>query len=122
MRVTPPALVGEAAVEWFRLMPHEVVWVVHPGRESASPMLADGTGSGLTAAFDAVLGDLHARAGAGSSAAARVPTGSPPQRDALRARLSEVPPSSAARGVGCSPGFAVPRTSDWIAPWVTGCI
>ena len=31
VRVTPPALVGEAAVEWFRLMPHEVVWVARPG-------------------------------------------------------------------------------------------
>ena len=58
MRVTPPALVGESAVRWFRLMPHEVVWVVHPGRSSASPMLAGGPGSGLTAAFDAVLADL----------------------------------------------------------------
>lgn len=61
-RVTPPALVGEAAVSWFRLMPHEVVWVVHSGRGASPPMLAAATGLGLSAAFDAVLGDLaHAR-------------------------------------------------------------
>jgi hypothetical protein len=57
VRVTPPALVGEAAVSWFRLMRHEVVWVAHPGRRAASPMLAGGTGSGLAAAFDALLAD-----------------------------------------------------------------
>ena len=89
VRVTPPALVGESAVRWFRLMPHEVVWVAHPGRETASPMLAGGTGSGLTAAFDAVLADLakaqdrlaRSRARADRLAA---------ERDALRVRLSEL--------------------------------
>ncbi|WP_175539781.1 methyltransferase domain-containing protein [Nocardioides exalbidus] len=89
LRVTPPALVGEAAVAWFRLMPHEVVWVVHPGSVCVSPMLAGGSGSGLTAAFDAVLADLdrtrdllgRARARADRLAA---------QRDSLRARLAEV--------------------------------
>jgi SAM-dependent methyltransferase len=89
MRVTPPALVGEAAVKWFHLMPHEVVWVVHPGTTSLSPMPADAAGSGLTTAFDAVLGDLertrerlaHARERANRVAA---------ERDALRARLDEL--------------------------------
>ena len=57
-RVTPPALLGDAAVQWFRLMPHEIVWVAETGRAVAEPMLADGTGSGLTAAFDALLGEL----------------------------------------------------------------
>ena len=58
LRVTPPALLGEAAVEFFRLMRHEVVWIARPGNGSAPPMLAGGSGSGLTAAFDAVLGEL----------------------------------------------------------------
>jgi SAM-dependent methyltransferase len=89
VRVTPPALVGEAAVQWFRLMAHEVVWVAHAGAGAASPMLAGGAGSGLTAAFDAVLADLvrtrtllgRARARGDRLAA---------QRETLRARLSEV--------------------------------
>ncbi len=37
VRVTPPALLGEAAVEWFHLMPHEMVWVARPGKEVAAP-------------------------------------------------------------------------------------
>lgn len=88
LRVTPPALVGEAAVKWFRLMPHEVVWVVHPGRETASPMLAGGTGSGLTAAFDAVLADLEKAQGRLARERERA-TRLVAQRDALRARLAE---------------------------------
>ena len=98
VRVTPPALVGEAAVDWFHLMPHEVVWVARPGRDVATPMLAGGPASGLTAAFDAVLGDLaltrtkvdRARARADRLAA---------QRDALRARLAEVRPRRGAEVV-----------------------
>lgn len=88
VRVTPPALVGEAAVEWFRLMAHEVVWVAHPGRETSSPMLPGGTGSGLTAAFDALLADLaraEDRLGRARERADRLAG----QRDALRARLTE---------------------------------
>jgi len=88
VRVTPPALVGESAVRWFRLMPHEVVWVVHPGRQTASPMVAGGTGSGLTAAFDAVLADLataQGRLARERERAARLLA----QRDGLRARLAE---------------------------------
>lgn len=88
VRVTPPALVGESAVRWFRLMPHEVVWVVHPGRGTASPMLAGGAGSGLTAAFDAVLADLakaQGRLARERERAARLVS----QRDGLRARLAE---------------------------------
>jgi SAM-dependent methyltransferase len=99
VRVTPPALVGESAVQWFRLMPHEVVWVVHPGREAASPMLADGTGSGLTAAFDAVLGDLaraQERLERSRTRADRLAA----ERDALRARLSEVSAQQRARERG----------------------
>lgn len=88
LRVTPPALVGEAAVKWFRLMPHEVVWVVHPGRDTASPMLAGGTGSGLTAAFDAVLADLEKAQGRLARERERA-TRLVAQRDALRARLAE---------------------------------
>ncbi len=91
VRVTPPALVGEAAVEWFHLMPHEMVWVARPGSEVAAPMLAGGPASGLTAAFDALVADLaltrtkvdRARARADRLAA---------QRDALRARLAQVRP------------------------------
>ncbi|MDR7253578.1 SAM-dependent methyltransferase [Nocardioides sp. BE266] len=88
LRVTPPALVGEAAVKWFRLMAHEVVWVAHLGRETAAPMLAGGTGSGLTAAFDAVLADLdkaQARLARERERATRLVA----QRDALRGRLAD---------------------------------
>ena len=88
VRVTPPALVGESAVRWFRLMPHEVVWVVHPGRSSASPMLAGGPGSGLTAAFDAVLADLAKAQGRLARERERA-TRLVAQRDGLRARLAE---------------------------------
>ena len=88
VRVTPPALVGESAVRWFRLMPHEVVWVVHPGRGSASPMLAGGPGSGLTAAFDAVLADLAKAQGRLARERERA-TRLVAQRDGLRARLAE---------------------------------
>ncbi len=56
-RVTPPTLVGDAAVEWFRLMAHEVVWVARRGTAVTSPTAQHG-GSGLSAAFDAVLADL----------------------------------------------------------------
>ena len=96
VRVTPPALVGESAVRWFRLMPHEVVWVVHPGRRTASPMLAGGRGSGLTAAFDAVLGDLAKAQGRLARAQGRLAREREraallvAQRDGLRARLAEV--------------------------------
>lgn len=55
-RVTPPTLVGDAAVEWFRLMAHEVVWVARPGSTAATS--TPSRGSGLSDAFDAVLGDL----------------------------------------------------------------
>ena len=88
VRVTPPALVGESAVRWFRLMPHEVVWVVHPGRGSASPMLAGGPGSGLTAAFDAVLADLAKAQGRLARERERA-TRLVAQRDSLRVRLAE---------------------------------
>ena len=82
-RVTPPSLVGDAAVEWFRLMAHEVVWVARPGTSVATPSVPDR--SGLSAAFDAVLADLartqdrlaRARGRADRLAA---------QRDALRRR------------------------------------
>jgi len=87
VRVTPPALVGESAVDWFRLMRHEVVWVVRPGGGAASPMLAGGSGSGLAAAFDAVLADLmkaQGRLARERERVARLVT----QRDGLRARLA----------------------------------
>lgn len=82
-RVTPPTLVGDAAAEWFRLMLHEVVWVARRGTAHANPTASHG--SGLSAAFDAVLTDLtrtqerlvRARDRADRLAA---------QRDALRAR------------------------------------
>jgi SAM-dependent methyltransferase len=93
VRVTPPALVGEAAVEWFRLMAHEVVWVAHSGKETASPMLAGGAGSGLTAAFDALLGDLartQGRLGRARERGDRLLA----QREALRARLADVRPAN----------------------------
>lgn len=99
VRVTPPALVGESAVQWFRLMPHEVVWVVHRGCETASPMLADGSGSGLTAAFDAVLADLtraQDRLGRARERADRLAA----ERDALRARVSELAAQQRARERG----------------------
>ena len=99
VRVTPPALVGESAVRWFRLMPHEVVWVVHRGHDTASPMLAGGTGSGLTAAFDAVLADLaraQDRLGRARERADRLAA----ERDALRARVSELAARERARERG----------------------
>jgi SAM-dependent methyltransferase len=91
VRVTPPALVGEAAVAWFRLMAHEVVWVAHSGGEAASPMLAGDAGSGLTAAFDALLADLartQGRLGRARERSDRLLA----QRDTLRARLADVHP------------------------------
>ncbi len=88
VRVTPPALVGEAAVEWFRLMAHEVVWVVHPGRETSSPMLPGSAGSGLTAAFDALLADL-ARAEDRLERARERADRLAAQRDVLQAQLAE---------------------------------
>ena len=92
VRVTPPALVGEAAVGWFRLMAHEVVWVAHSGKEVASPMLAGGAGSGLTAAFDALLGDLARTQTLLGRTRARVDR-LVAQREALRARLADVHPA-----------------------------
>jgi SAM-dependent methyltransferase len=99
VRVTPPALVGESAVRWFRLMPHEVVWVVHRGRETASPMLAGDAGSGLTAAFDAVLADLaraQDRLGLARARAERLAA----ERDALRVRVAELTAQQRARERG----------------------
>ncbi|KRE94717.1 hypothetical protein ASG76_09955 [Nocardioides sp. Soil774] len=88
MRVTPPALLGEAAVEWFRLMRHEVVWIARPGCGRVSPMLAGGAGSGLTAAFDAVLGELaRTRDQLGRARARNERLAA--QRDALRVRLAQ---------------------------------
>ena len=87
VRITPPALVGEAAVAWFHLMPHEVVWVVHPGQKASSPMLAGGGGSGLSAAFDALLADLgrtQERLARARERGDRLAA----QRDALRAQLA----------------------------------
>lgn len=96
LRVTPPGLVGEAAVEWFRLMPHEVVWLARPGREMASPMLPGGTGSGLTAGYDALLTEL-ARLQRGLGRARERGDRLAAQRADLRARLAEERPS---RGSG----------------------
>ncbi len=82
-RVTPPTLVGEAAVKWFRLMAHEVVWVARHGTAAATPTAPHG--SGLTAAFDAVLADLartQVRLDRARERADRLAA----QRDALRAR------------------------------------
>jgi SAM-dependent methyltransferase len=89
VRVTPPALVGEAAVAWFRLMPHEVVWVVHPGHKASPPMLVGDGGSGLAAAFDALLADL-ARAQERLARARERGERLTAQRDAMRARLAEL--------------------------------
>ncbi len=83
VRVTPPALVGDAAVEWFRLMAHEVVWVARPGSAVATPLVPGG--SGLSAAFDAVLADLartQDRLARAHERADRLAA----QRDALRAQ------------------------------------
>ena len=119
-RVTPPALLGDAAVPVVQgVMPHEIVWVAETGRAVAEPMLADGTGSGLTAAFDALLGELsqvQERLGRARARSDRLAT----QRDALRARLDQAQP---ARGPGVPhPPAAQSRASDWIAPWLTGSI
>ncbi len=97
VRVTPSALVGGAAVSWFHLMPHEVVWVVHPGHKAAPPMLAMDSGSGLTAAFDALLADL-ARAQERLARARERGDRLAAQRDALRARPT-VPEPREAPGV-----------------------
>lgn len=96
MRVTPPALLGEAAVDWFRLMRHEVVWIARPGTGRVSPMLAGGSGSGLTAAFDAVLGELartREQLGRARARSERLAA----QRDALRVRLAERAPAEEPR-------------------------
>lgn len=85
VRVTPAALVGDAAVSWFHLMEHEVVWVARPGHGRATPMLTGG-GSGLAAAFDALLADLARVEGRLERAQARIDRLAA-QRDALRARL-----------------------------------
>jgi SAM-dependent methyltransferase len=98
VRVTPPALVGEAAVEWFHLMPHEMVWVARPGKEVAAPMLAGGPASGLTAAFDAVLADLAVTRAKVERARARGDRLAA-QRDALLARLGAVRPRRSAEVV-----------------------
>ena len=98
VRVTPPALLGEAAVEWFHLMPHEMVWVARPGKEVAAPMLAGGPASGLTAAFDALLTDLaltHAKVDRARARGDRLAA----QRDALLARLGAVRPRRSAEVV-----------------------
>lgn len=105
VRVTPPALVGDAAVAWFHLMPHEVVWVVHPGDKASPPMLAGGAGSGLTAAFDALLADLARTQGRLAKArerAARLAVQRDAlraQRDALRAQVAALHPALEARVV-----------------------
>lgn len=86
VRVTPPALLGDAAVRWFGLMAGEVVWIARHGSGAAPAMLAGGPGTGLSVALDALITDLdhtrerldRARARADRVAA---------QRDALRARL-----------------------------------
>ena len=98
VRVTPPALVGRAAVEWFHLMPHEMVWVARPGKEVAAPMLPGGPASGLTAAFDALLADLaltHAKVDRARARGDRLAA----QRDALRTRLGEMAPRRRAQVV-----------------------
>jgi SAM-dependent methyltransferase len=89
VRVTPPALVGDAAVSWFHLMEHEVVWVARPGHGCATPM-PTGSGSGLAAAFDALLADLARAEGRLARLQARVDR-VVAQRDALRARLAVNP-------------------------------
>ena len=61
----------------------------HSGSESSSPMLAGGVGSGLTAAFDALLGDLTRTRGRLGRARARADRLAA-QREALRARLADV--------------------------------
>ena len=98
VRVTPPALVGEAAVEWFHLMPHEMVWVARPGKEVAAPMLAGGPASGLTAAFDAVLADLALTRAKVDRARARGDRLAA-QRDALLARVGAGRPRRSAEVV-----------------------
>ncbi|NYE34935.1 SAM-dependent methyltransferase [Nocardioides cavernae] len=85
VRVTPRALVGDAAVAWFHLMSQEVVWVARPGHACGTPVVPD-TGSGLAAAFDAMLGDLARAEGRLARARARGDRLAV-QRDALRARL-----------------------------------
>lgn len=93
VRVTPPALVGDAAVSWFHLMEHEVVWVARPGRRGCATPVLPGSGSGLAAAFDALLSDLARAESRLDRARARVDRLAA-QRDALRARLV-VDPASA---------------------------
>ncbi|WP_191279331.1 methyltransferase domain-containing protein [Nocardioides flavus (ex Wang et al. 2016)] len=92
VRVTPPALVGEAAVSWFHLMAHEVVWVARPGNTCGTPVLPE-SGSGLAAAFDAVLADLARTEGRLARARTRAERLAA-ERDALRARLAAGQPGS----------------------------
>ena len=121
LRVTPPALLGEAAVEWFHLMPHEVVWIARPGEGAASPMTACGT-SGLSAAFDAVLGELaHTREQLESRPCAWRPAGPRTRRAARPAR----PGAGPARAHGPHPtsarGPPLIGLAPWV-PWVNGSI
>lgn len=101
LRVTPPALVGEAAVRWFGLMPHEVVWIAHHGKGVAPAMLAGGPATGLTNAFDAILADLEQTRDQRDRARARADRLAA-QRDALRTRLAQALPAPRAghRGDG----------------------
>jgi SAM-dependent methyltransferase len=87
-RVTPPALVGDAAVACFRLMAHEVVWVAHPGGRTAPPVVTGGADSGLAAAFDALIAELtltRERLGRARERNDRLAS----ERDRLRALLAD---------------------------------
>lgn len=89
VRVTPPALLGEAAVGWFRLMPHEMVWLAHPGHGTSPALLPGGPGTGLTTALDTLVTELaRTRDGLGKARARADRVAG--QRDALRSRLGEL--------------------------------
>ena len=116
-RVTPPTLVGDAAVEWFRLMAHEVVWVARHGTAAATPSGARRLRTQRRLRRRARRPGPDAgppRPGARASRAAG--------RAARRPARAAGGAAGAAEGRACSPGSAAPHASDWIAPWVTGCI
>ena len=115
VRVTPPALLGEAAV---RVVPADAPRGRVDRPPGQRPRLADAGGRQRVRADrglrrGARRAGTHARA-ARARACAQRPAGRPARRPA-RAAAERTP---RARSRGCSPGFVASRASDWIGPWM----
>ena len=96
VRVTPPALLGEAAVAWFRLMPHEVGLGRAPPatrrpRRCSPAAPARGSPPPSTRCSPTWRG-RRARLAPGPRRSDRLVA----QRDALRAQLAELHPAERA--------------------------